>query len=91
MDGLLPVFPIVSMPKGSVDKNHQPVFDQGDVRFAGKVSFVAAVPDACMPKCFFEELFRFGVLTPDLGHVVRPLLGGIEAVFLTEFGYGYFW
>ena len=43
-----------------------------------------------MPKCFFEEFFGFGVLAPDLGHVVRALLGGIEAVFLTEFGYSDF-
>jgi hypothetical protein len=81
----------MAMPKGTVNKNHQPVLDQGDIGLAGEVSFVAAVPDACMPKGFFEELFGFGVLALDLGHVVRALLGGIEAVFLTEYGDCDFW
>ena len=79
------------MPKGSVYKYHQPVLDQGDVRFAGESALVAAVPDACMPKGFFEKLFGFGVLALDLGHVVGALLGGVEAVFLTEYRDCDFW
>jgi hypothetical protein len=44
-----------------------------------------------MPKCFFEEFFGFGIFALDLGHVVRALLGGVKAVFLTEYGDCDFW
>jgi len=68
-DGGLSVFPIMPMPECPIHKNHQFVFDQADIGFAGEFLFVAFVPDACMPQGFFEEFFRLGVFALDPGHV----------------------
>ena len=79
------------MPKGTVYKNHQLVFDQADVRLAGESLFVASVPNSSMPKRFSEQKLRLGILALDLGHVERALGGSIKALCLRKSGHRDFW
>lgn len=83
--------PVMAVPEGPVNEDHQLVFDQRDIRFAWESPTVAAVAEAGMPQGFFEAYFGFGIFASDPGHVIGPLLGGIETVFFAELGYCDFW
>ena len=84
MNGSLAVFPVMAVPEGTVHKDDQLVFDKYHIRFARKLSFIAAVPQPGMPKGPLEQLFGFGVLPPYPGHIVGTFLRGVETVSFTE-------
>jgi len=60
LDALLPVRPIVPVPKRTVNKNHQLIFDKTNIRFTRKLSGIAAVADPCVPQSQLEPFFRTG-------------------------------
>ena len=72
------------MPEGAIHKYHQFVFDKRNVRLAGKFSLIAPVADPGVPDGLFQPLLRFGVVTPDFGHVEGTLAGGIKTVLLAK-------
>lgn len=86
MDMLSSLLPIMTVPKAAVNKDDELVFDQGDIRLAGELLLIGAVAKPSMPKGFFEQLFGLGIFAFDPGHIQRPLLRSVEAVFFREAG-----
>ena len=76
----------MAVPERPVHKDDELVLFEADVWLAGKGFLGGFVADASLPEGFFEELLGLGAFGADPGHVVGPLGGGIEAVFLTKLG-----
>lgn len=49
VDVALAGFPIVPMPEGAVDKNHQFIFEENDIWLPGEFFLVAPVAQAGVP------------------------------------------
>jgi hypothetical protein len=68
LDGMFAMFPIVAMPKGTVDEDDEFVFLETDVGFAEEWFLGGFVPDTALPEGFLQELLRLGTPRADPGH-----------------------
>lgn len=92
LDGMLFFMPIISMPKSTIDKNNELVFDKDDIRFPQKPPGTPSVPKSGMPDRLFEYYFGLRIGRPNPAHHARSIRRGIKAVFLAKPGdlYGTF-
>ena len=62
----------MSMPEATMYEDNSFIFWEYNIRLSGKVFYMKAVPETLAVQKPPNQQFRFGILTTDPGHVVRP-------------------
>ena len=60
----------MSMPKASIYKDYGFILGQNDVWLARKPGDVLSVTETLCKQIFAYKLFRFGILSPNTGHII---------------------
>jgi hypothetical protein len=69
-------FPIIPMPKITINKNYDFILFDGNIRGAQKATYIFSISFALLPQRLTKKDLRFCLGASDVGHAFMPLFGG---------------